>query len=251
MEFEKIYTDAEAALRRSDTAGAEHALTQQWPNLAGAPAEALHLMGLVRLAQLKGEEAAEFVRAAVRADPSALRHHVFLGHILSADQRYGEAADVYAAALQIDPNWPGLQYTYANAAYRAGRFADAEAVARQLSANSSDANVWTLFSSALREQGKAKDALAAAERALILDPNLGGAQFSLAAALLANDRAQDSLRELDKLAARGIEAGAMQLTRARALEKLGRRDEAKAAFALAAERWPTDPAVRRALDAKH
>jgi predicted Zn-dependent protease len=250
MSDEDVYFQAENALRRNDSAGAERVLLQQWPDISSAPGDTLHLMGVVRLAQLKGAEAADFLRAAVRADPDSLRHHILLGHILAADEDLAGATDAYAAAVRVDAKWPGLMMSYARAAYRAGRYAEAEAAARQLTANAPTAGAWDTLSCVLREQGKAKDAIAAAEQALRIDPRHAGAQHSYAAALLAGGRAPDALRALDTLAAQNVHGPTVAITRARVLEKLGRRGEADAAYAQAARLWSADPAVRKALDSR-
>jgi predicted Zn-dependent protease len=251
MSFEDVYTQAETALRRNDGAGAEQILRQQWPDLTSAPGEALHLMGVIRLSQFNGAEAAEFLRAAVRAEPDSLRHHIFLGHILVADEDHAGASDAYAAAARLNPDWPGLLMSYARAAYRAGRYPEAEAAARQLTETEPNANAWDMLSCALREQGKAKDAIAAAEQAMKLDGRHAGAQHSYAAALLAAGRAQDALRALDALAGQGVQSPVTLITRARVLEKLGRRGEADEIVAQVARRWPNDPAVLKARNARH
>ncbi len=118
---ENIYNRVETALRRSDTAEAERVLTAKWPNFSSAPAEAQHLMAMVQLAKLDGARAAQFMRAAVRAEPKSLRHHIALGHMLSGGGDHAGAADAYTAALAIDPNWPGLNLVLSIASYKDGR----------------------------------------------------------------------------------------------------------------------------------
>ncbi len=250
MSDEDVYFQAESALRRNDSPEAERVLLQQWPDISSAPGDVLHLMGVVRLAQLRGAEAADFLRAAVRAEPDSLRHHILLGHILAADEDLAGATDAYAVAVSVNANWPGLMMSYARTAYRAGRYAEAEVAARQITEKEQSAGAWDVLSCVLREQGKAKDAIAAAERALQIDARHAGAQHSYAAALLAGGRAADALRALDTLAAQGAQGATVVITRARVLEKLGRRGEADAAYALATRQWPTDPAVRKAMEAR-
>ena len=247
MSQDKVLDQAEAALQQSDLQGAERALLGMWPDINTAPGDAKHVLALVRAAQQRFADAEQLMRAAVAADASSLRHAIGLGHILTAAFNPAGAAEAYAAALRIDPNWPGLTHSYARAAYRAGRYAEAETAVRQIINTAPDAAAWGILARILSEQGKGGEALAAAAEALKLDPANAGALQGKAAAEVAMGRAQDALATLEQLRAGGVEDGVVLTTHARALEQLGRRADADKAFADAAARWPNDPVVQRAL----
>jgi len=244
MDSNEILSAAEQALARGDTAAGERAITAAWPDIAGAPAEARHILGAIRGAQSRFAEAEQLMRSAINDEPGSLRHRIALGHIYQAGGAHGPAAESYAEALRIDAAWPGLRLTYASALYQAGRHAEAETAARQAAQTEPSGEAWDTLSCALRAQGKHAEALKAAEEALALRPEHMGAAHSLAAAQLGLGRAQDALLGVDALIGRGGVGAQVLLTRAAALEKLGRKKEAEAAHAEAAQRWPNDPRVK-------
>ncbi len=250
MTADEVLEMAEAALKQGDPASAEHALLQQWPSMSGAPADALHCLGMVRVAQQRLGEAEDLLKRAAESQPQSLRHHIALGHALSAAGKHGPATDAYAAAMRIDGGWPGLATTFSQSAYRAGRLQEAEQGARFATSYMPDANAWNALSGALRGQGRGQDALNAAEEALMLDPSHLGAIHSRGAALLLLGRAKEALEQFDTLAALGVAAPVLSLNRGAALEMLGRKAEADAIYADAAGRWPNYPNLQQQLAAR-
>lgn len=250
MDSEQVLVTAEAAAKQGDFASAEQTLTQAWPDMTSAPPDARHLLGMVRVNQNRLGEAEQLLRSAIRSEPDSLRHHIALGHILSAAFNPAGAADAYAEALKIDSKWPGLLRRFSHVAYRAGRAVDAERAARQLIAEEPSADAWNTLSCALREQNKGKEALEAADQSLKLAPDNAPALNSRAAALMTLGRHQEALDGFEALAARGVQGPTITLNRAAALEKLGRKYEADAAYADAAAHWPQHPRVRQALAAR-
>lgn len=232
---------ADAAFRRGDAAGAEQAITQEWRDLAKAPGDALHILAMVRMAQNNLADAEKFIRGAARAEPTSLRHHIALGHVLSAAGNHAGAVDAYLAAGRIDPKWPGLLIALSRSQYSAGRGAEAERAAREAIEAAPSAEAWDALSSALRAQGKSQDALKAADEALRLDWQHLNAQNSRGAALLQLNRAKEALDAFDAIVARGVEMPVLTMNRGEALEKLGRKAEAKALYDNAERRWPNLP----------
>lgn len=244
MDTDQVLTAAEQALARGDIAAGEREITAAWPDITQAPAEARHILGAIRGAQSRFAEAEQLLRSAINDEPDSLRHRIALGRIYQAGGAHGPAADSYAEGLRINASWPGLRVTHAAALYQAGRYAEAEAAARQATQSEPSGEAWDTLSCALREQGKHADAMKAAEEALALRPEHMGAAHSLAAAQLGVGRAQDALISVDALIARGGVGAPVLLTRAAALAKLGRKKDAEAAYAEAAQRWPNDPRVK-------
>lgn len=250
MSDEDIYTRAEAAIRRSDTAEAERVLTAKWPNLSSAPGEAQHLMATVYLAKLDRARAAQSMRGAIRAEPNSLRHHIALGHILTGSGDHAGAADAYAGAAKIDPKWPGLNLVLSVASYNTGRFAEAESAARAAVQSHPNADSWDALAAALRAQGKGEEALAAADEALKIDRQHLNALNSRGAALLMLSRPQEALEIFDALAAKGVDAPVLALNRATAYDLLGRANEARAIYDYAQRRWAHLPNVQQQIAAR-
>lgn len=245
MDAEQVLDEAEGLTRQGDLGGAERLLANTWGDMRQAPGDALHLLALIRLQQQRTDEAEPLLQSAVQKEPDSLRHRIALGHLYFSARRPAEAADAYAAALKIDRNWPGLMRMYSYVTYRSGRYAEAERAARHIISQEPTADAWTTLSSALRMQNKAKDALDAAEQGLKLEPQNTATRHARAAALVAVGKAKEGLAEVEALAGQGVEGAAIAMTRAAALDQLGRGGEAKKIQAEAIERWPDDPAVRR------
>ena len=238
MAAEDALNIADQHLANGDAAAAERVLSAEWCDIKSAPPEAKHSMAMVRAAQQRLGESEQLLRSAAAEDPQSLRHNIALGHILMLSDRHQDASAAYAVAYQIDPQWPGLLANYVTACYGAGRYDEAEKGARLLVKNAPNAVAWDLLSCALRGQGKAQEALEAAQQALSLSPNHVGARHSQGAALLKLGRTGEALAIFDRLEGDGASGAALSYNRATALEKLGRGSEAKALVADTARRWP-------------
>jgi tetratricopeptide (TPR) repeat protein len=245
MDTDEVLTLAERALAQGDPEAAERVLARTWPNIEAGPAAAKHILASVRALQRRGDEAIQLMRAAANNEPSSLRHHIALGHLLSGAGKDADAANAYAKALTIDPNWPGLALVFSRAACQAGRHAEAEKAARQAVKDAPSADSWDALSNSLRAQGKGQDAFNAAVEALRLDPTHMNAMNAQGAALLLLGRAQEALEVFDQLAAAGIQAPVLSVNRGTALQMLGRVAEANAVLDEALRRWPSLPNLRQ------
>lgn len=240
MSQDAILDQAEISLNNRDPDGAARILLQQWPDISRAPADAQHILATARMAQGRGDDAELLMRGAARAEPNSQRHLVALGHILMQIGNPQGAIQAYTDAARIDRKWPGLLTVLSEAYYRAGRFADAEQVARESTAVPTTA-AWSALSNALRAQAKLDGALAAADEALRLDRTDLNARHDKGAALLGLNRAQEALQIFDALLADGVDLPVLQINRALAFEALGRKADARAVYEDAARRWPNLP----------
>ncbi|MEZ5961273.1 MAG: tetratricopeptide repeat protein [Hyphomonadaceae bacterium] len=231
---------ADLSLRNGDAAGAERVLSQEWPDMSRAPAEAQHAMAMVRMSQGRAGDAERLMRGAVNTEPQSLRHHIALGHILAEQKNYAGALEAYNNASRIDPQWPGLYVVISQTLYALERFGEAEKAARTATATPSAA-AFEALSNAQRAQGKAKEALTSAEQALSVDWHDPNAQHAKAAALMQLNRPQEALAIFDDLLGRGIDLPILHMNRGAALEELGRKADARAVYEEAARRWPNLP----------
>lgn len=240
MSNDAVLDQAELSVKNGDPAGAERLLSQTWPDISRAPADAQHVMAMVRMAQGRPAESVQLLRAAISAEPNALRHHIGLGHVMSEIGDHNGAIEAYTAAARIDQTWPGLLVVLSQAYYITQRFADAERVARQANA-APTSSTWEALSNALRAQGKSQEALTAAEEAVKLNRQDPNAQHAKAAALMQLNRPQDALTIFDDLTRSGLDLPVLAMNRGAALEALGRKADARAAYEDAARRWPNLP----------
>jgi tetratricopeptide (TPR) repeat protein len=248
MDSEQVLDAADNAYKQGDIGAAERLLLEAWPSMADAPPDARHLLGRMRFQQKRYEEGEALLRSAIRSEPNSLRHHIALGHWLSDTFNPEGAFEAYAEALRIDRSWPGLLQRYAHVAYRAGRYPEAEAAAREvLAEHPTDVDAWDTLSGALREQNKAKEALEAADKALQHAPGHMSARHSRGAALAAMGKHREALETYEAMVREGIRTPRLWLSRAAVLEKSGKRSDADKVIDEAARLWPQHPRVKKAL----
>lgn len=246
MNAERTLQKARALLKSGDVRGAEHLILSTWPKAAAAPPEALFIAARARLAQREFAQAAAMLETAARQDPRA-DYFFALG---DARMRQGDAqaaANAFARALEIDPNFPNARRAFARVALSADRFAESEASARLLIAEQSDSDSWNILSCALRAQERLEEAAAAGEEALKLDPKNQAARHDWAVAIGRLGRVEEALAAFEALAADGVDAGALAVNRSAALLELDRAAEAEALLSAAAARNPTDIDLQIAL----
>ncbi|OQW62012.1 MAG: hypothetical protein A4S17_08195 [Proteobacteria bacterium HN_bin10] len=135
----------------------------------------------------------------------------------------------------------------ARAALAAGRFAEAERLARLLVLQAPSGDAYEVLAGALRRQDRFEEALAASAAGLKASPGDAVLQHGRAQALSRLGRYQDALVDFDELTRRGVSAPALWLNRGVALLGLTRSADAEAAFADGVRRWPQDLGLHNAL----
>lgn len=258
---------AEAALRAHDGA----ALTRGvgW-----------NILGAIRSAQGRRQEALEAFESAARLWPEAAEPHANRGLTLIALERWAEALEALEAALARKPGDPATQANRGLALRRLGRLEEALAAMDQaLALAPSDPAMVIGRADLLLELARPAEALAGYERALALRGDLPRAHNNRGVALVALEWREPALAAFEQalrlrpdyaeaLTNRGLlhlEAGRSapaladlesavrlqpgdlraQSGAARALDDLGRLEEAEAAFGRALALAPEDPEVLR------
>lgn len=115
---------AVTALRSGDLTQAERRLQsvlQRWPGHG----DALHLMGLLRHRQQRGEAALALLRAAASAMPQVAAPRNNLGNVLASLERWAEAERAYRDALALQPGMADARANLGHACLRQGRLAEA------------------------------------------------------------------------------------------------------------------------------
>ncbi len=197
------------------------------------------------LQQGRVDEAERLLRKAVESDPQSADAHVALANVLARREEHSGAAESFANAMRIDRNRRGLALNYAISCFRAARFDEAEKSARFAVQTEPSSAAYDALACALRDQGKAADALAAAEEALRLAPDSNAAQHTRASIFLALGRNAEALAIFEALNNRGVIAPAITMNRGAALEELGRAGEAARLYTEAAAVWPNFPDLQR------
>ena len=182
--------DAEAAISGSDWKAAEAKLNA-W--LAGHPQDsrALFDLGYVADAQNRPNDAANFYRRAIAADPKSFESHLSLGLLLARQGKKDEARPELATATMLDPGDAGQKLKAR--AWRAlaeidrpepGRSGDANAATNELLEAlklTPETPEDTLLAAGLAEQsGQYDEAAAAYKRLLAKDPTSEPANAGMA-----------------------------------------------------------------------
>jgi len=116
-------------------------------------------------------EAEQQLREAIRLDPKAAGPHVHLGNVLDDTGRPHDAEAEYRIAIQLDPKDAGAHYNLGLLLEDSGRQSLAEVEMRRYTELApADPDGWVRLSEVLRALGKNREALAAAQAALRLDP---------------------------------------------------------------------------------
>lgn len=209
--------------------------------LAAAPAhaDALHLLGLVRLAGGRLDEGIALIRRCVALQPRFAEAHNNLGTALAAREQWSEAVAAYLAAIEIKPDYAEACNNLGLALQGLGRIDDAiTAFRRALALNPSLPEVHNNLALALQAKGDLAAAITVARHATTLQPGYAPGFANLGKILLAAGHpaeAAEACRRALALQPGLIEAHA---NLGAALDRLGHFDDAAAAFREAAARAP-------------
>ncbi len=220
-------------------------------------------LGLALMALDRFEEAEAAFGRTLAIDPRDRNGLQNLGELMKKQGRYDEAVEQYRLALEIDPDfalgWAGL----ADAHLLAGRHEEAaEAARKSLSIDPDSPNTAALDSllgrastatihsraETLRGQQRHDEALALYREALELDSEFAPAIAGMGIAFFELERYEEAIESIERvlvLAPELPEASSLHRVTGRALQELGRTEEAAAQFARTLE---LDPRDTEALD---
>lgn len=226
MDVSALAIASRELLNRGDPVGAERVLSPVFRQL-GADASVLHLMGLIKKAQNKMDEAERHLRSAVAYSLSDGAYYNDLGVVLQARGAYPEAIKVFRAALALMPYAAQVRVNLARALQASGDLAEAEKEARAYLKAEPSAEAWTLLSQIQRAQDHNEEALVSAANALNLAPTVRGLQLNHATALERVGRSREALEAFHAMALEKIDSPELALNLARALYAEGRKTEAE------------------------
>jgi protein O-GlcNAc transferase len=158
---------------------------------------ALHFLGILRLAQGNAGEAVRLIRQALAIDGRFPDAHINFGNALAAQNRFGDAVASYRQALQLDPNLPQAQYN---------------------------------MGKALAASGRIDEAVAAYRQAIRLAPGFVDAQYNLGNALLGLQRPDEALACYDRVLGLKPDHAEAWLNRGNALRLLQQIEPAAASY---------------------
>ncbi len=197
----------------------------------------------------RADRAEKTLTRAVETYPKDPTVHVALGDALLAQRRFEDARKAYGEALEVDGTHEPAVLKIAQLMVKEAKVPEAiEYLKGALQANP-DAGVLHAGLADLNkrmadisgERSLLKEAEAGYRKALVLEPALVGAQASLSQVLLALERPEEALEQLESLVQRPDFHGDLSYELGVAKQRLGKIDEAIGHFDAALKRTPEDP----------
>lgn len=237
---------ARELLSQGDAVGAERVLAPVFDQLR-KDASVLFLMGLIKKAQNKLDEAERHLRSAVAYSLSEGTYYNELGVVLQLKGETKEALKYLRAALALLPAAAAIRVNIVRCLMADGEPAEAEREARAYVAANPGAESWTLLGQVQRAQDHDADALVSAEAALKHAPKARGVRYNYATALERVGRTSEALDIFEQLSRQGLDTPELALSCARGLYAAGRRDEAEALAEGALSYFPSAIPIHAAL----
>ncbi|MEZ5996231.1 MAG: putative 2OG-Fe(II) oxygenase [Hyphomonadaceae bacterium] len=245
-EADAIVNASRELLNQGDAVGAEQVLSPVYSQFR-TDAPVLHLMGQIKKAQGRLQEAERHFRAAVAHGLSEGPYYNELGVVLQARGANDEAVRMFRAALALAPHMTMVRVNLIRSLMAVGDLAEAERQAQAYVAVSPGPESWTMLSNVQRAQERHGDALASAETALTFAPALRALRYNVATALEKVGRGAEALDGYEKLARQSLDTPELALSLARGLYAAGRKKDAEAAAEQGVERWPGSTTLHGAL----
>jgi tetratricopeptide (TPR) repeat protein len=245
-EFRRLIAVGDAALAGDQTFDAIEAFSGA---LALKPDSMLASLKRGDTYRRRGEYAAALrdLGQAAFLDPAAPRPIELLGDVQTALGQYAAAAAEYQRYLALDDRAPAVLYKLALAHYRNGLAARAvDPLRRAIALDDRFAEAHYLLGLSLRETDR-RQSLGEFRRALEISPTLAAAREELARLYEQMGRWQDSIDELEALAALEPARPERLVSVGLAYARIGRRDTAVLTLGRAAERHPDATVVFTAL----
>jgi tetratricopeptide (TPR) repeat protein len=239
-------------LNRNELVATEAALDQV---LAERPqeADALQLMGILRRVQNRPEEAEEFYRRAIAANPNLPQVHHNLGNLLRAQRRDAEAAECQRAAIRLKPNYVEAHLNLGLSLQALGQLEAAEKAFRAaLHIQPNSLLVKQSLGGVLNDLKRPKEGEAVLRQALAAsprDPRQAAALLhNLGMSLKQQKRHREALDALDAALALAPDMPAADYNRANVLQSLGLPEQALESYRVAIARNPLDTLAHRDLN---
>lgn len=233
-------------LSLGDAVGAGRVLEPVFDKLKADP-DVLHLMGSIRKAEGKLDEAEKHFRTAISFALSEGPYYNDLGLVLMARGANDEALRVFRAALALMPQAMAIRVNLIRCLMAAGDLVHAEQEARAYIAAEPGAESWTMLHQVQRAQDRNAEALESAGEALKYAPQLRGVRYNYAVALDRAGRPGEALEYYERLARQDLDSPELGLNLMRALYAAGRKQDAETAGLEAIKAYPGASGLHSAL----
>ncbi len=246
MDIRQAFASAAGLLEAGHAAEAAAVLGPMARAHPGDPA-VRHLHGLALYERGDAAAAAAELRAALAVDDRPAQVHLDLAEMLRATGDIDGMGRSLGAALARDPGFIPAAAMLADWLVSQDRADEALAVTLAMTGRSPDPAAVGLHLEILRAAGRADEAIAVIEGMVARSGGNPALEQDLALRLVEAERYADGEGAADRAIARGQAGPEVRRVRARALQGLGRFDEAEAGFREALERRPDFAMAHRDL----
>jgi tetratricopeptide (TPR) repeat protein len=243
---------AAAMLERGEVAAAETILGPLTASPVEENADALQLMGLIRVYQSRPEEGILLLSRSLALDPNQPHVQLNLGRALAWQGRWDDAIQAFRSALLLEPEMLEARFELADALYKTGALEEAEKAFRNLLAATQGFGPAKLSLGAvllaLDRAEEAEELLAGAIEVSTDRRLLAGLHCNLA---VAQRRRHDHLAALDNFEqSQRLDPARhdLDLARAETMQDLRRYEEALDLYRQVLARDPTDQAAHSAYN---
>jgi tetratricopeptide (TPR) repeat protein len=192
----------------------------------GQPA-ALHLLGLLAVAEGRIAEGIGHYQACLRAEPVLVVAWTNLGNALLAAGRADEAVAAHRKAIKLEPGLAEAHCNLGNALHAQGHLDEAAAaLAQAIALKPALAEAHNNLGNTLKSLGRFEDAIAAYRRALVIRPDYSDAWYNLGNTLLSERQPAAAERAYARALSLAPNSPEALNNRGQALRELGRLDEA-------------------------
>jgi tetratricopeptide (TPR) repeat protein len=204
-------------------------------------ADALYLLGTLKMQQGRAEEAAELVSAAVKRNPNSTDALTLLGSIMLALGRFDEALRSLGRVVAAQPYNVDAHFNRAAVLAQAGRLPEAlSGYDHVVAAAPNQADAWFNRGNVLARLDRYEEAVASYDRALALAPNVPDAHVNRGNALAALGRHEPALASFELALRLRPDDVAILSNQAATLKALGRHTVAFASVERALTISPHD-----------
>ncbi len=157
-------------------------------------ADILNLLGLTLFQKREHNEAAGFIKRAIRINPSNPLYHINLGNTLHGLNKEDEAADAYLQALAIHPDHAEALNNLGNVYYVQGKLDESlSCYKRAIELNGENPDACNNLGVVLRKLGRLEEAVSILRKGLELNPGHARALNNLGIALKEQNRFTEAI----------------------------------------------------------
>lgn len=233
---------------RAGRLGDAESLYRQVLDIQPNHGEANHLLGLIAFQVGHNDQAIQFIKKAIRANPDVAAFHANLGPALQKKGRLDDAITSCARAIELDSEHAEAHANLASAYHQRGNLDEAVASFRKAIAIDPDfAEAHNNLGNTLKEQGQFEEALVCYRQALSINPSDVEAHYNVGFALQEQGRFDEAMASYRQAVEINPDFAMAHYNLSNLYEKASQLDKADHHIGLALRDYPDHPGANVSL----